>query len=58
MKNQFKLELPDNGFGFPCNICVYRNNDPDSCKDCYGYNKSFGVDESDLRDLLGYKKPK
>ena len=54
MTNKFKLSLPENGFGFPCNICANRNKPVSDCKDCAGYGGAidFPSDESGIRNLL------
>jgi hypothetical protein len=57
--NKFKLDLPENGFGFPCNICANRIAPVDACKDCTGYGGAidFPVDRSDLRGLMEAVEP-
>ncbi len=52
MYNMFKLSLPENGFGFPCNICAGRNEPAESCRNCTGYSGSFDIEISDIRKLM------
>ena len=55
--NLFKLDLPENGFGFPCNICANRNLPAAMCHECAGYGGAidFPADQSDIRALLENK---
>jgi hypothetical protein len=54
MTNKFKLDLPENSFGFPCNICANRNQPVDKCRDCAGYGGTcdFPIDKGDLRSIM------
>ena len=52
MINKFILSLPENGFGFPCNICAHRDGVVSYCKDCTGYSGPFDADMSDIRYLM------
>jgi hypothetical protein len=52
MKNKFKLQLPENGFGFPSNICENHNQPVEKCRDCTGYGGPFDADISDIRRLM------
>jgi len=54
MINKFKLDLPENGFGFPCNICWNRGEPVENCRDCAGYGNAvdFPADKADIRALM------
>lgn len=59
MTNKFKLQLPENGFGFPCNICAHCSLPVENCKDCIGYGGAvdFPIDEADIRARMEAVKP-
>jgi hypothetical protein len=45
--NKFKLQLPENGFGYPCNICANRDLPVSKCKGCSGYDGvDFPIDQA------------
>jgi hypothetical protein len=52
--NKFKLSLPENSFGYPCNICANRERPVTECRYCDGYGGAltFPVDQADLRALM------
>jgi len=50
MSYKFKLKLPGNGFGFPCNICSNNNQNVNDCKTCPGY--SGAVTEYDFSKVI------
>lgn len=52
MTNKFVLSLPENGFGFPCNICRNNQAPVEECRDCVGYSGPFVVDKSDIAHLM------
>jgi hypothetical protein len=55
MINRFELELPENGFGFPCNICKHRVDDVAKCRECVGYSGPFVCDKVDIKRLMETK---
>ena len=54
MINKFKLDLPENGFGYPCNICGNRIEPVAHCRDCVGYSSlvDFPLDKTELAATL------
>ena len=52
MKNKFKLRVPENGFGYPCNLCANNTQPVSSCRDCIGYEGPFSIELSDLSYLM------
>lgn len=52
MINKLKLRVPENGYGYPCNLCENNTKPVSYCRDCAGYNGPFVVELSDLRALM------
>jgi hypothetical protein len=52
--NKFNLDLPENGFGYPCNICANRSKPVAYCCDCSGYFSivDFPMDKAELASKL------